>query len=947
MERCVRPSLENPQAQTANQIPERDAHQEAQDGPNCMVYNIIVAPRHFSNANFLHAVNNKVFSGAARILYFDVQREYRGNIHAKYSDFSRFIRNLKQCNQNYEIRFHFVDDSINMGTNFSRTKSLIQTLLQGGGADKIRLYHSIIIMIGRNSAESRRFLLPEICRFFEYVHLNISPMRNHEDACTLCQLTQNFELMAENCSTNTVSTYCKKRAADHGLISADKYLADNTRQFASLEKQMRAILKHILSLMLDNQWAPAGSALLSVNKENADDVYQVLRVLYRDLGNAKGSVATLYRSVTAEAKAAGKVFYCGVAQIALIKVISRPFFTYSIRQKQGAMRFCLELLNDELDHGKNQALLTTLINSVADMDANFLLRAQTVNRIYKRERELRETHFYAALRIIAFSQETSKSVFLESLLITGGEKNYFQSEDSKSGQDLEESLDMVDWFSLYLENNRALREGFTDIYKSKNYGVLKEAPYFLRNFQKILWLNLRHRQDDSYATLLKTYCALRSNLLANPKKEKKPELMSQSLTRMCDQIAILFKQAGAVLPGKVLPFVERIVSGREDTSPLPYALLNASDGASEERADFARAEYQKGMTELLQNEEQSVLGTVYFSHTKPYCVVKFAASRIDETACDNAEKIDGDSGQYVLYFLVPIPKERTLISLWESVPDKDKRGSDFISFSFGLKLLLSLRSEFIRMIRRNFANDSIQQLVLQLERNEALSISKANRHGVARYYSTINFQQVKDHLQSDFYKELLDSYLQLMANDFISALYRDASSNALKKFTHDERSMDRIGPRTPEEQKGDPPISMYHILFQDRDKDGNYYYQMNGPCKHGQNTSKCSPVKIVIHGLSPGKTWDLMALQRDDCSIGPSLLLIYLLATNARFHTPQKYDSDICEVHFRKDGSYLCAENRVEDAVKLVSETKRHLEIPPHLLDRQSITLWSLQQYCS
>lgn len=912
--------------------------------PDCMVYNIIVSPRHFSNASFLHAVNDRVFDGAARVLYFDVQREYRGNIEAKYSDLSRFIKNLEQCNQNYEIRFHFVDDSINMGTNFSRTKSLIQTLLREGKADKIRLYHSIIILIGRNSTESKRFWLPENHRFFEYVHLNVSPMRNHEDACTLCQLTQNFEMMAENCSTNTVSAYCKKRATDHKLISTDKYLANNTRQFADFGKQMRIILKHVLSLMLDNQWGPAGSILSVVNKENVDDVYMVLQELYRDLGKPRGSVAAVYRAVARE-----KTFNHRMAQIALIKVISRPFFTYSIRQKQGAMRFCLELLDEQLDHGDNLALVIALINGVADMDANFLLRACTINRICNWGRELRETHFHATLRIIAFSQETSKSVFLESLLITGSEKNYFQRVNSELGQDLDGNLEMTDWFSLYLENNRVLRDGFTDIYKSKSYNVLKEPPYFLKNFHKTLQLNLSHKQQDSYATLLETYCELRLNLLEDTERGEKVGLISQSLTRICERIALLFEQTGAALPSGVLPFVERIASRDEDSNLLPYVLLTASDSASEERANFAKAEYQKEMAELLRQETPSILDTVYFSNTKHYCVVKFATPRMKESDYDGGKEAGRDRGQYVLYFLVPIPKCRTLENLWKCVPGKDKQGPDFISYAFGLKLLLSLRSEFIRMIRRNFANDSIQQLVLQLERNEALSISKANRHGVARYYSSINFQHVKDLIQSPekSYKDLLDSYLQLMANDFISALYRDASSNVLKKYTRDERSVDRIGPRTPKEQETNPPYAMYHILFQNRDQEGNYLYKMKSPCKYGQNTSKCSPLEIVIHGLSPGETWDLMALQRDDCSIGPSLLLIYLLATNARFHTPQGQDGDICKVHFRKDGLYLCAENHVHDAEQLVNDTKQRLEIPPHLLDRQSITLWSLQQYCN
>ena len=115
---------------------------------NKAIYNIIVAPRHSSNADFLHAVNNRVFNGAARIFYFDVQREYRGNVEAKYSDFTSFVRNIAECKTPFEIRYHYVDDCIYMGHNFTRTKSLIHTLTGRTDDKRILLFYSVILLFG-------------------------------------------------------------------------------------------------------------------------------------------------------------------------------------------------------------------------------------------------------------------------------------------------------------------------------------------------------------------------------------------------------------------------------------------------------------------------------------------------------------------------------------------------------------------------------------------------------------------------------------------------------------------------------------------------------------------------------------------------------------------------------------------------------------------------------
>ena len=60
----------------------------------CKVYDIIVAPLHFSNTAFLEEVNAYLFSNAALVLHFDVDKEFRMNVKTKYSSVQQLYDNL-------------------------------------------------------------------------------------------------------------------------------------------------------------------------------------------------------------------------------------------------------------------------------------------------------------------------------------------------------------------------------------------------------------------------------------------------------------------------------------------------------------------------------------------------------------------------------------------------------------------------------------------------------------------------------------------------------------------------------------------------------------------------------------------------------------------------------------------------------------------------------------
>lgn len=910
----------------------------AENGP-IAVYHIIVAPRHFSNADFLHEVSEAVFDGTARIFFFDVQREYRGNIEAKFSDFTQFVRNISICQEAFQIHFHYVDDSIYMGTNFFRTKSLIQTLVSGHADGQVSVFESIILLVGRNSPGTKRHLLQNTEHFFEYVHLDISPMRNHEDACTLCQLAENFQLMADTCSTNSMNKECLDRIKNHRLIPSENFFHEN---FADFGKQMRVILRHMISIRLKNKWSISeGSERRPepvVNHEDEEDVYWVLKQFHEDIKRSNGKIAGMYRDASS-----GGSYDVKAAERAFFKVISRPFFSYSIRQKQGAFRFCLEQFEETLCGEKREvdiALVAVQINALADMEANYLIRVRTMDRLFKLTEEeglrsLQEGYFLAIKKLVVTSQDTAKAVLLETVLTTGSEQDFFHAGDNAPlGGKLSKTLALEPWLRLYLENSRLLQEGFSKVYHLKKYDVLQHPPYYLRRFRDVFSLNLGTSPQEMRFRdkIVERYCQLKERLSSG--------LDLSEFGTFTNLIQEFFPE----LPEPPQLFICNTLYQDGNNR---YTLLFGDDNAQN---SFYASDFQSRLEDILEDDDNTsrtaIADTFFSKDDEDFCIIKFE----DCPPQEEEEHAAVPDIHRELFCRIPFPNKQSFSSLCTKGHTLDRRGTDFLRFFFGVKLLLSLRGEFVKMAQENFNNNAINRLVLEDNRNQALSISKASRHGSAQYYSRFDYTKIKkihedtESRESLNYISLLDQYIQLLANDFISSLYREANSGQL--FTEDVLQGNEV--IDPNSSDSVLATQMYRLLFQKRTEESpdDYCYEMEGPCKEQNNSTIPAKLNLIIQGFPPpGRgRWVVKCLARNDSSISPTLLILFLLATNARFHTPKELP---CEVKVCRDGQYLCVSNRVPGAQESAGKASKSLRSRPHWTQRKSITLWTLNQYCA
>ena len=512
------------------------------------VFDFLVAPRHESNAEWVHLVHKKVFNGAARIIYFDVEKEYRSNLKAKYSDLICGLMNIKESNQKFLIRFHFVDDTVQSGANFLRAKNLITSL--SSGLNNINIFESAFILINRLSLDTRKFYLQDANKFFYYVDVNISPMRSYEDACTLCKLIADYHNIRSQCATNKMAEVCTRVISRHKLSPfSNQQQLDERNSWSYQEKKLVFFITHLLNERLSNNLALEKiEKPFPIDTERTSKEIEEILFLYFNNGD---NILKKYTS------------FCEINilvwKVAFVKAVSRPFFIYHIRQRQAAFEFCIKMLNELLDIDKsvdNCVLVQVLVKALADLNANYLIRNQNLSKLinyavvgdaYYRDiqndaqKEFLKKRLFGTESLlhyikkdIVLSRDTTKSLLLEHVLVNNDESVFFDSKEQLEKIVLDDfsagnSLNIKG--RLYLENNVILKNGLSDDDVRNNLQKLQKSIkgddylYFFSNLNEIWRLNTG-KELKLTSDVLKRYDHLATSIkhFAEEEHEKRKDL---------------------------------------------------------------------------------------------------------------------------------------------------------------------------------------------------------------------------------------------------------------------------------------------------------------------------------------------------------------------------------------------------------------------------------------
>lgn len=969
---------------------------------SCAIYDFIVAPRHFSNAGFVHEVSTRIFKESARVLYIDVNKEYRKNLVAKYSDFSAQIRKIAESKQDYKIRFHFVDDMIITGASFQRSKNLVQSLINGIEAknkDNIQLFSSIIVLVDRNSDESRKQYIDDVNMFFPYVYVSISSLRNQENSCILCGLRKSYKILKREAAFKETTEKFKALSKKYKLTDCQnlkpEFLAKNP-------DRLLMIVGHILEERLSNRWLYIKDSKLektaitqedsNINGIDREDEVQVLRVLklyYKELNRFIG----LYTE---------EKFSKDDVEIAMIKIISRPYFTNHIRCRQASFKFCIEKMAEYQELSKEKPLqriktkhIKALINALSDMNANYLFRRNNMVEFLDIT-SLQKNYIWAVKKEISLSNDDNKSVLLEHSLVKGNEDWLFESEpvdDSKEQEPVDDSkeqepeddskerkleddskesiIHQKSWMELYFENNRVLKSSLKKMRDVKKFEV-NEYPYYLNSFYEIMKIQ---GINDQNIELLNKYIHAFLMLYDAIDKQKKGKSDIQHVAKWITKLLCCDPEHDY---GAVYVIVK---DGKHSSEGINrwdrYAILAKNKKGSDIKFyNNTNLEILDLLTEAKDEKVTSVMKTISYFKKDSEKVSKSKFKNVNTTVINLYEEKNVQ-----VYVQIDESIDKATSSL-------DEIQANTLHFLLPLKLLLCLRYEISRYMKKCNVLSHLQAKRYR-DITNALSIRKATKHqdlGInegniphqmmlaiyseAKRSDGSNLDGIIDQVKDNFYDNnakfpdsfieaygaVANKYMQYLANEYISSFYRQMVRES-STYNNENSAI---------QDKG------YWIDYMHLDRVRNYL------CKMGfEENKERSELNTVIFVPNDGykNTHAIVGEQETRITIHTQnftddrviwtrkeglgavtafyYLLILSLSMNAGKHfNTKKGDKLPCVVDVEIEDEYLVVKNNMigvtdENREKYESIAIQRMITPPWFFkaESQSITLWTLNTF--
>lgn len=454
----------------------------------CKVYDIIVAPLHYSNTVFVEEVNEHLFKNAALVLHFDADKEFRMNVRTKYSSIQQLYDNLCEDNEKSIINFHYIDDTIVSGRTFRRMKSLIASLIRENGEQVVRInvFKSIVLLLNRMSESSIRDYVGEQQHFFAYFNLQISSMRVNSDACILCKKYKEWNKLAQQASLNKVFIHWQKKSEKIKCIPVEKInIEKDTKNDKMLRNEQYMLASHRAKKLLDKA--------CDYMKEK-----EIQQLIVDNLfpNSVEDSLDEL---------------------IAMLKVLGRPFLSFRKEEKEAVFKLMLvmveALLEEKCPTGQKKLhillkqiwqnedyrikMIKILMNRLTELESNYIIRKRSMDRILlfcsihirdaEKRKDFIDNYLNRVMQLVGQSNDFSKGLFLEYMLLYDEEYSKTGKTEKSNIVSLTNNDDNI-YFrqSAYLENTKLL-----------NYGI----EYLAESFQdqKILTEEtLKATLNDNY-----------------------------------------------------------------------------------------------------------------------------------------------------------------------------------------------------------------------------------------------------------------------------------------------------------------------------------------------------------------------------------------------------------------------------------------------------------------
>ena len=463
-------------------------------------YYVIFCPTHARNVGFAECINENVFQSSAIIIRDDIDKEYRSNFAAKYSNIYLFIKKLAEEDYKKKVKFFFVDDAILTGRSFQRAKSLIKSIVKGFFKDtreEYCIFDSIFVLVDRNSPDNRKMYVGDTLdkHFFAFCTLHVSSLRNHGDACVLCNLENDAKKLKKSSVGTWLYSYWREQQEKFAPDDIEKFKAG--KDYNDIAKKGRAYRRLVCANEIGVFLSPAYHGN---SKENA--LQCILQLLIAGCNRHWHS-----QEYQSKEKMQREYFlsYC--------KILSRPFIVFNKAVKEAVFDLLLlfteriltgeaicalieqtscksywnkeeikSLLSecDELiqkifiQQGEDDDFLQVLLKELTELKSNYIIRLENIHKIvdYVAKKKETENSFYDRYvcqikRLLGVSSDTSKSAWFDYLMHFGYEV----------GMEKKDSLQLPDdiYQQLYVENNRVVSDAIEKLSQRVQFSLEEVA----------------------------------------------------------------------------------------------------------------------------------------------------------------------------------------------------------------------------------------------------------------------------------------------------------------------------------------------------------------------------------------------------------------------------------------------------------------------------------------
>ncbi|MFC2155499.1 ATP-binding protein [Acidobacteriota bacterium] len=351
---------------------------------------ILIAPTHFTNADFINLVNETIFNDVATLFHYDQDEDYIQNLKSFFGqDITR------------DAYVFFIDDAMCGGSTFEKLNNFVK---YARSSDNSRGVDGAFVLINRLMQDKYSVLIKELERagFFAFIDLDVPIMIDSEKFCHLCSEKGRYEKMLSETLLDSLRILIKNKIiklkgkkyeeretfSENGHETAEfKYIAKEKCNFADPDNQENYLkrLEYVHKLY---------RAFSDVDvKDRIEKIlrgYDRLEALCKEVGIAHSPQMAGLPKLSLDEK------------VDLIKVLSNPYFLYHKEIRRYIFRIVImefERTVESLhkihenkicrDDMPTYRYLKFLIKRAARLKANYIIREQVFKQVFSLHHTLR------------------------------------------------------------------------------------------------------------------------------------------------------------------------------------------------------------------------------------------------------------------------------------------------------------------------------------------------------------------------------------------------------------------------------------------------------------------------------------------------------------------------------------------------------------------------------